>query len=95
MTDRDYSRDLSRLETKVDRIQEAIVSIARMDERMITLFKRLESIDIELRDVRSRIAALEQTTQGRGVFFRWADRAGVALVGALVAVLIQSIKSGP
>lgn len=94
MSDLDTRRDFSRLETKVDRIQEAIVSLARMEERLITLFKRIDAADVELREARGRIAELERTTHGRGAFFRWADRIGVALVGALIGLMITTMKSG-
>lgn len=35
LTDPEYRRDLARIETKLDQMQEAIVSLARMEERMI------------------------------------------------------------
>ena len=34
-----------RVETKLDHVSEAIVSLARMEERMITLFKRMDTYD--------------------------------------------------
>ena len=37
---------LFRMETKLDKLSEAVVAMARMEERMITVFKRLDMIDI-------------------------------------------------
>ena len=36
---------LSRMETKIDKLSEAVITMARMEERMITVFKRLDMID--------------------------------------------------
>lgn len=89
MTDPGYRRDLARLETKVDRLGDAIVSLARMEERMITLFKRLDNHEAALRETLLRVTELERLTFGRGVFFRWLDRGGVAVLGAAVALAFQ------
>ena len=36
---------LRRMEDKLDKLSEAIYAILRMEERMLTVFKRLENID--------------------------------------------------
>ena len=33
------------METKIDKLSEAVVAMARMEERMITVFKRLDMSD--------------------------------------------------
>lgn len=89
MTDPDYRRDLARIEKKLDRVETAIVSLARMEERMVTLFRRMDSYDADQRDVLRRVAEVERLTLGRGVFFRWLDRGGVAVLGAAVALAFK------
>lgn len=89
MTDPDYRRDLTRLETKIDRVQEAIVSLAGMEERMVTLFRRMDSYDADQREAIRRIGDLQRVTLGRGVLFRWLDRGGVAILGAAVALAFR------
>ncbi len=42
---------LARIEAKLDQMGEAIVSLARVEERMVTLFNRLDAIDEDLPDV--------------------------------------------
>lgn len=86
MTDPEYRRDLARLETRLERIETVLVSIARMDERLITLFKRMDRYDGEQAAMARKLAELERVTIGRGVFFRWLDRGGVAALGAAVAL---------
>lgn len=89
MTDPGYRRDLARIETKLDRVETAIVSLARMEERLITLFNRTDRYDTEQRDLAKRVAELERLTFGRGFFFRWLDRGGVAVLGAAVALAFR------
>ena len=38
---------LSRMETKLDKLSEAVVEMARMEERLLTIFKRLEKIWVQ------------------------------------------------
>lgn len=76
---------LDRIEAKIDKLADAVVSMARMEERMITLFKRTDENDREIKDIINRIGALERVSYGRGFFFRWTERFLVLIVGALVA----------
>lgn len=89
MTDPDFTRAIERLEGKVDRMSDAIVSLARMEERMVTLFNRMDRYDADQRDALRRVAELERLTIGRGHFFRWLDRGGAALVALIVAYLFN------
>ena len=36
---------LSRMETKLDKLSEAVVEMARIEERLLKVFKRLEHMD--------------------------------------------------
>ena len=36
---------LSRMEEKLDKLSEAVISMARIEERMISVFKRLDRVD--------------------------------------------------
>ncbi len=92
MTDPDFTRALERLEAKVDRMGDAIVSLARMEERMVTLFNRMDRYDQEQRDVIRRVAELERVTIGRGHFFRWMDRGGIAVLSAAIAFAFGKFK---
>ena len=38
---------LERIEKKLDQVGDAIVALARMEERMITLFKRMDALDAD------------------------------------------------
>lgn len=94
MTDQDYRRDLSRIESKLDRVETAIVSLARMEERMVSLFNRMDRYDSDQKDTLKRVAELERLTIGRGHFFRWADRGGAAMLGAVISAVVAYLFRG-
>lgn len=50
---------LARIEQKLDKMSEAIVSLARMEERMITLFKRMDAYDERQTTLEGRINQVE------------------------------------
>lgn len=80
---------LARIENKLDRLADAVVSLARMEERMVTLFRRTDGNDDKLRELEQRIAALERLDVGRGHFFRVVDKIAWLVIGAAVATLIK------
>jgi len=43
-----------RIEAKIDKMSDAIVSMARMEERMVTLFKRMDMYDERQNEVGRR-----------------------------------------
>ena len=51
---------LSRMETKLDKLSEAVVAMARMEERMITIFKRLDMIDDAWKKYDNRMDDMEK-----------------------------------
>ncbi len=76
---------LARIENKLDRLADAVVSLARMEERMVTLFKRTDMTDETLRDVERRIAEIERLDIGRSQFFRVFDKLAWMVIGILIA----------
>ena len=75
---------LARIEGKLDKMSEAIVSLARMEERMITLFKRMDSYDAQQSIVSERLAKVEVSQANADGSNKWVDRVVVAIItGAL------------
>lgn len=85
---------LSRIEGKLDRLADAVVTLARVEERMVTLFRRLDGSDEALRDLQERLAALERQDIGRGQFFRAVDKLAWLLIGAAVAIIAKVLGFG-
>ena len=75
----DQTTRLNRIEEKLDRVSEAIVSLARMEERMITLFKRMDTYDTKQDLLESRVSKIEGSST-------WTDKVvWVIVAGALAA----------
>ena len=65
---------LSRMETKLDKLSEAVVAMARMEERMITVFKRLDMIDDAWKKYDNRMDEIENQALTRGQKIAFAER---------------------
>ena len=51
---------LNRMEDKIDKLSEAVLAIARMEERMLTVFKRLENVDGSIKKMDDHIDEMEK-----------------------------------
>ena len=80
---------LERMEKKLDTLSEAVVSLARMEERMITLFKRMDKYDDAQTRVVDRVEKVEKITGQRGVVFHMLDKLFWVAVGAGVALVVK------
>jgi len=88
----DYSarrRALGENGKKLDTLSEAVVSLARMEERMITLFKRMDKYDDAQTRVVDRVEKVEKITGQRGVVFHMLDKLLWVVVGAGVALIVK------
>ena len=65
---------LSRMETKIDKLSEAVVAMARMEERMITVFKRLDMSDIAWTQYDDRINEIKRKALIKGQKIAFAER---------------------
>jgi hypothetical protein len=76
---------LERIEKKLDEVGQAIVALARMEERMITLFKRMDSLDAEQGKQDRRLRVVENNVGGNRQTLRFAERVFWIVVTAAVA----------
>ena len=87
---------LSRMEDKLDKLSEAVISMARMEERLVSVFKRLNRVDEGFNKSDRRMDELEQTSIKRGQTIAFAERLfWIILTGAvgLVFVYLRWVKS--
>jgi hypothetical protein len=82
---------LARIEQKLDKLSEAVVSLARMEERMITLFNRMDGYDIRQNNIEDRVSEVEKVTISRGAVFRLVDKLIWIVVGLVTAVVIEGV----
>lgn len=76
---------LERIEKKLDEVGLAIVALARMEERMITLFKRMDRLDQEQSQHGRRLQLVEGKVGINGQALRFAERVFWIVVSAGVA----------
>ena len=65
---------LMRIEDKLDKLSNAVVTLARMEERMITLFKRMDHYDDEQKIMWERIRKLDEVSNSRGQKLHFMER---------------------
>ena len=62
------------MEEKLNKLSEAIIYMARIEERMISVFKRLDRVDEGFNKSDKRMDELEQTSIRRGQNIAFAER---------------------
>lgn len=81
-----------RMEKKLDSMAEAIVVLARVEERLVTMFKRMDVYDAKQAEVSQRVNALEKSVGNNGQMLRFAERVFWIVVSAGVAFAFTSLK---
>ena len=88
----DQTTRLNRIEEKLDRVGEAIISLARMEERMITLFKRMDTYDnqqIILGDRVSKVEVSQATSKGSST---WVDKVVMVIIAGAISFAVFAGK---
>jgi len=80
----DQSTRIIRIEEKLDKVSEAIVSLARMEERMITLFKRMDTYDERHLKLEERLSKVEMSNASTA----WIERFVWLVLGGLVTFVV-------
>ena len=80
---------LDRIEGKLDRLADAVVALARLEERTATLFRQMEKYDSQILRLTERIGEIERINIGRSLLFRVLDKVFWLMVGGAVAVSLK------
>ena len=80
---------LERMENKIDELTKVVTSMARIEERMITLFKRMESYEFRHDNLDSRIGDVEKTVTKTGVVDQVLEKGFWVVVGGGIAFLVK------
>jgi hypothetical protein len=83
--DRAINARLSRIESSLDKLAEAFVSLARVETRMEATDKRMDALAIQQGKDTSRIGAMENTVGSNGQSLRFAERLFWIIASASVA----------
>ena len=62
------------MEEKLDRLSDAVVAMARMEERMLTLFKRMDKFDDVAHKIDNRMDEIERAAIAREQKIAFAER---------------------
>ena len=76
----DQTTRLNRIEEKLDKVGEAIISLARMEERMVTLFGRMDLYDKRQTSMEERVTTIEVKHAGGA----WVERIVLVIVTGLI-----------
>ena len=65
---------LDRIEGKVDKLADAIIQMARMEERLVSVFKRMDNTKATLKKLDNRLDDIERQAISRGQKIAFAER---------------------
>jgi|GEM_PF-1355485 len=80
---------LVRIENKVDGLAEAVVSLARMEERMVTLFKRMDKYDEAQTKIMDRLTEIEKKLFGGGLIGGYVEKVILLLIGGAITWFLK------
>lgn len=80
---------LERMENKIDELTKVVTSMARIEERMITLFKRMETYEFRHDNLDSRIGDVEKTITKTGVVDQVLEKGFWVVVGGGIAYVVK------
>lgn len=84
---------LERIEKKLDEMGEAIVALARMEERMVSLFKKMDAYDAMQVRTNDRIERLEKVQGVNGQTLRFAERVFWIVISAAVGFMFFKMRN--
>ena len=77
------------MENKIDELTKVVTSMARIEERMITLFKRMETYEFRHDNLDSRIGDVEKTVTKTGVVDQVLEKGFWVVVGGGIAYVVK------
>lgn len=83
-------KNLDKLGDKIDELTKVVTAMARIEERMVTLFKRMDRYDEAQADLDDRLAEVEKVSTKRGVVYQLLDKGFWLVVGAGLAYIAKS-----
>ena len=78
-------KHIDKLGDKVDDLTKVVTDLARMEERMITLFKRMDRYDAGQAAFDERLSEVEEVTVRRGVVYQAIEKGFWLVIGASLA----------
>lgn len=91
MTDVNTKR-LDRIEAKLDKLTEVVATIARLDERIVTLYNRIERHEFRLDDQEKKTEDLTEAVTNNSTQIKNSERLFWIAVSALASYVVYIMK---
>lgn len=82
----------ARIEAKIDKLADAVVQLARMEERMITLFSRMDKYEERQEKLEEKVEGIASDLQNNDSKVRFAERVFWIVVTAAVSSVFWIFK---
>ena len=82
----------ARIEAKIDKLADAVVQLARMEERMITLFSRMDKYEERQDKLEDKVEGIASDLQNNDSKVRFAERVFWIVVTAAVSSVFWIFK---
>ena len=86
------TRRLAKIEDKLDKLSEAIISIARIEERVATVLKHIDRFFIRLDRLEQRIDVVETNTASQEKALSFTERFFWIMITAGVGIVVYVMK---
>ena len=83
-------KHLDKLGEKIDELTKVVTAMARIEERMITLFKRMDLYDVRQTSMDERVANIESGSTKSAVVFGFFDKVFWIVLGGIIASLVKA-----
>lgn len=88
-------KNLDKLGDKIDELTKVVTAMARIEERMVTLFKRIDKHDARHDELHERLSEVEKTSTKRGAIYHLIDKAFWLIIGAGLTFIIKTSGTAP
>lgn len=85
---------LTRIEQKLDKLSDAVVSLARMEERMVALFNRMDNYDSNQQKIIERVTELEKKLATKVNTMRIGEKFVWLLIGGVISLAFWLARNG-
>lgn len=84
---------LDKLGEKIDGLTKVVIDMAKIEERMINLFGRIDKYEEKQSALEERLREIEKVTSSRGVVFKMIDKLVWILIGVFSAAFLGGFLS--
>lgn len=78
-------KNLDKLGDKIDELTKVVTAMARIEERMVTLFKRMDRYDTAQAGLDDRLTEVEKVSTKRGAIYHIVEKGFWLVVGGAIA----------